>query len=572
MAEVMQASTSDAPATAFGSPLVSELTSPLSGESATGVDVQYDDDFQRLKAEVDRFSSASGETDFEQVVTLARQLLRSRTKDLLVVAYLTLGLMRTRGTEGLAEGWAVAEALVGAYWEGLYPQKAVRRRNALQFMADRSRDWLQQRQEEAPVEAERWALTSALTSVKALQGRVLEALGSEAPALSGVAAALSERLRRIPEPEPAPAPPAVPDPPAVTSDSPAAAPEPPPAATSPPEPVAEPAPAPPAPAPPPAAQAAPAANGVNGASLALASADDVRLALLKMVRFLIDADSTDPLPYRLARAYAWRRYQAAPAHEGGQTLIWSPDAKKVAQLERWVQGDAPLAVLKYAEAYLFDEEPFDLWLTLQRYVVAALEALGPDHARAAEAVMVELALFLRRVPELVWLRFKDDVPFADPMTVEWIETAVLPLLGSGEPAGGDTVDALAEQFGEARKLLGMGDVAAAIAQMQAGAEQDRSQKDRFRRRFFLAQLCMRSGQAAAARTLLEGLDADVAHYHLDDWDPALALEVWSDLYTCYQNLASLEGEIRYLEQAGRVLARISRVDAATALELAAQFS
>ncbi|GIV60305.1 MAG: hypothetical protein KatS3mg043_1394 [Rhodothermaceae bacterium] len=274
------ASGDDAGADGFSSPLVGELLLPVSESSPTGRDVSYEDDFQALKAEVDLISSPTGEADFERIVSLAQLVLREQSKDLVTAGYLTVGLMQTRGVAGLAEGWSVVQGLLERYWEGLYPGKAVRRRNALQFLSDRSREYLERLRERKPSVEERGALEGALLAVRSVQGFAMEALGDQAPALSGLVSLLNERLRRVPEPEPEPeAPPASrPAPPAGTPAAPAAA--------------------------PPAAAGAPAE---------IKAATDAESAVLKAIGFLRNDNPKNPLPYRLLRVLYWSKIPSGPA-------------------------------------------------------------------------------------------------------------------------------------------------------------------------------------------------------------------------------------------------------------------
>ncbi|GIV60306.1 MAG: hypothetical protein KatS3mg043_1395 [Rhodothermaceae bacterium] len=247
-----------------------------------------------------------------------------------------------------------------------------------------------------------------------------------------------------------------------------------------------------------------------------------------------------------------------------------PNLSRLAVYEQGFQKGLYEDLVRIAESE-FPEGSFSFWLTIQRFVGQALEALGAPYAPVAEAVKLELALLLRRVPVLTTLAFADGTPFADPLTVEWVETQVRPLLGSGDGGGAATAaeDHLERLFQEARKKLGTGDLKAALAVMQQEADRDTSDAHRFRRRLYVALLCLRGGQPGVARSTLESLDQQIAHHALDAWDPALALEVWSNLYTCYATLARTpDGEqAGFQEKARQTLDKISRLDVGYALSL-----
>lgn len=59
--------------------------------------------------------------DWGQVVSIASEALSSKSKDLQIAAWLTEALIVTEGFEGLAVGLTVLEGLLGNYWETVYP-------------------------------------------------------------------------------------------------------------------------------------------------------------------------------------------------------------------------------------------------------------------------------------------------------------------------------------------------------------------------------------------------------------------------------------------------------------------
>lgn len=512
------------------SAFVEQLSVPIPGDAPTGADVRYDEDFQTLKAEVDDYGSA-GDVDFELIVSMGSTLLREKSKDLLTLSYLTLGLVKTKGVEGIAEALSLAEVFVATFWDEVHPQKDVRRRNSLQFMIDKAKNFLESIKTEKPKEAERRPLEAAMASLQALQDITMRELKNNAPAWSGLRAELSERIRILPKPEePKPAPP--PETKAAATPAPAAAP------------------------------AAPAA------SAEVESTDDAVLALLKVSRFLLGQDPTDPLPYRLQRAYFWGQFREELPGEGGFLFAYAPDQGLRDYYEQTFQSGGYQDVVVMVENE-FPDDPNYLWLTAQRLLVGSMQNL-PGYEAASEAIMLEVAALIRRFPDVLTMSFQDGVPVADPMTVEWVETQVLPMFsgGDGGGGGGGANDHVAAQFQDARKLLGGGDLAGAMKAMQEGTDKDTSQEHRFRRRFYLAQLCMRGGQLPVARSVLESLDQEIERHKLAAWNPALTLDVWSNLYRCYNTLAQEGYDNGALhDKAQATLSKVSQLDASEALTL-----
>jgi len=118
-------------------------------------------------------------------------------------------------------------------------------------------------------------------------------------------------------------------------------------------------------------------------------------------------------------------------------------------------------------------------------------------------------------------------------------------------------------------MLDTGDLAGALAHLQDGARADNSRKSTFRRRLASAALCLRGSQPAIARPLLEELEEEIKRHSLDEWEPALALDVWTHLHKCYGLLTagpSTPGKQAVQQQADRVFERICRLDIGYALE------
>src|SRR5690606_41737582 len=93
-----------------------------SSDLPAGENIRYDEAFTRLEDEIGKMQSA-GPTAVEwpRVVDMASELLSSRSKDLLVGAWLTFALHRQAGLPGLADGLGVMRAIVETHWAGCSP-------------------------------------------------------------------------------------------------------------------------------------------------------------------------------------------------------------------------------------------------------------------------------------------------------------------------------------------------------------------------------------------------------------------------------------------------------------------
>lgn len=312
------------------------------------------------------------------------------------------------------------------------------------------------------------------------------------------------------------------------------------------KPKAEPKPAAPAQA----APAAPAAGGGGGgASLgggvslgdvttpadALKSINTMATQFKKIGAILRDAKPDDPSAYRYGRMGQWLPVPGPPPTPAGdgKTLVPPPPPHLKQRFETLVQTGDWLTLLREADTVGGDQL---LWLDPQRYVATALAALGVTAIKAREELLMQVALFLNRVPNLPKLTFSDGTPLADGPTQMWIDSDVLPVLagdgGGGGGGGGSTL--LDEPIKEARGLAVKGELAKAIDLVTEAASAAPTPSDRFRGRLAVAQLCLQAGKFAIARGQLEGLVSIIEQHNLTTWDPAVCGEVYSGLYASHK--------------------------------------
>lgn len=121
---------------------VEAILAPLPGDSPTGVDMRGDAatttryrslrdarsqarTAERLADGVARDDPAANEdglrSNWRPVVQLAAHALVETTKDLEIAAWLTEGLVRIAGLDGLGAGGTVIAGLVGNFWDDLFP-------------------------------------------------------------------------------------------------------------------------------------------------------------------------------------------------------------------------------------------------------------------------------------------------------------------------------------------------------------------------------------------------------------------------------------------------------------------
>jgi len=267
---------------------------------------------------------------------------------------------------------------------------------------------------------------------------------------------------------------------------------------------------------------------------------------------------SNPAAYRLARLAAWSALDFLPPSEGGRTNLPAP--YNVESLRDFAGGGEAEAVVKAAEEN-FAENIF--WLDLNFWTAEALTRLGDGYEAAAEAVRGETALLMRRLPGLEDLKFSDGSPFAADDTREWLKG--LSAGGGGTAAGsaGAAADPSAKGFRQARELIAEGRVAEAVRRMQQGLRGAGSRKEAFNWRVALCRMLLETPEVRHALPHIGEILKEIDFYHLEEYDPELALKGLKVAWDGYRANAGLVTEEKVAELQGR----IAKVDVSAAMSL-----
>ena len=104
---------------------------PVNDASPTGEDPGYDDDFQRIREEVNKLSGI----DTGLICTLAEKLLTTTAKDIRIATYYCWARLHQDGETGFAEGLELLAGLLQRYGTQLHPQRERSRKPALEWLA-----------------------------------------------------------------------------------------------------------------------------------------------------------------------------------------------------------------------------------------------------------------------------------------------------------------------------------------------------------------------------------------------------------------------------------------------------
>ena len=511
--------------------------SPISDASPVGDPVRYDEVFETLQAQLDKIGSLTGEEpDWGEVVSLSTDILKSKSKDLLVITYLAVGLFEKDGYAALAAAFDAYKEFINSFWEKCFPKvkPPQGRLNAVQYLADRVHPAITLKGgkcRKQPSAAEKEAVHQCAEKAGEFSEAVDKAFNDpvNSPNLMPMVRAFKALKTMVgplvAEPPPEAAQPAAAAPPTGGETAPAAAP-------------------------------APAAGA--GVPEQFSSTTQATQAIIKVAKYLFGQDNKDARAFRLMRAVHFGGLAQAP-----KDRILPPVPKPrqtffgtTAASGNWVN------LLVEAEGQ-FAVTP--LWLDLQRFVCQALGNLGAPYEAAKQAVAFECVALYSRLPDVFDLSFKDGTPFADGATRAWLEE-VRGEFGGGGGGGGGGNDALGKGLAEARKLLGAAKASEAVKCLSAVIDSSGSRRQRFQAQLALAGICVDMNRLALAESLLSGLETTMDQFNVDEWEPDLASEAMARLYECLRKSKpkpTPDDQRRH----NAVFARLCRLNPAAALKL-----
>jgi len=511
---------------------------PISEASPVGDPVRYEPEFEELQGQMDRMASLTGEqVDWRRVLELSDAILKSKSKDMLVMTYFTLAVFEEESYAGLASAFEGYTEFLTNFWEKCFPKvkPPQGRYNAVQYLPEKIVPLVELKggPKKNPTPSEKEAVHKCAEAVVKLDEAVQKAF-SEYPAdqqpnllmLTRAFKSLQEKVG-----------------PLVSAAPPAAA-----------QPAGEGAAAADASGAPAAAAGAPA--GPENFTTATQAAQSV----IKVARYLLSQDIKDARGYRLMRAIHFGGLSAPPK----PGLIPGPPPQRRTHFDNLAQTGNWQQLATDAEGQ-FAATP--LWLDLQRYVALALRNLGPPYKPAYDAVVLETLALQHSMPDVFDVTFKDNKPFADGATRAWLADVAGEFgAGGGGGGGGGAADSVSKAIAEARKLLSEAKGPDAVARMAAEIEGSGSRRQRYRAQLALASFCLDLNKLQLAASILEGLERDIDAYRLEEWEPELAAHAMRDLYSCLTRLKQ-KPTPEEATRAGAVFARLCRLDPPAALKL-----
>ncbi|MGL5600763.1 MAG: type VI secretion system protein TssA [Silvania sp.] len=451
---------------------------PINDVEPTGEDPGYNDDFQRIREEVNKLSGI----DTALICQLTEKLLTGVCKDLRVTTFYVWARLYQDGETGFAEGLELLAAMLEKFGTQLHPRRERSRKSALEWLgSSRVIDSLS-RYPEVDITVMRRIAGALLRADNTL--RTFDDEGQ--PLLAVLYQALENRLVQsgganslVPQ----------------TSQEESAA----------------------------ATEVAPFAPAMNTVS----SGRDLLSQAKVLARYLRDQPGGWLAGHHLLKCIRWDTLMALPPLDAsGRTRLLPPKPDNKAHLKRLYLQKSWSELLEYTDA-LLAQGVNHLWLDLQWYAWQALVKLDADSVRA-DILCRDLTGLLSRLPGLEVLAFNDGTPFADEVTMNWINESVLDAMPGwkDEPvmtaaSSGDEVLSLEPEVLAKADSEGI-DAALNWLQTRAGYT---SSRDQWLMRLLMARVTEQYGKNEMALHLLGELDHRARTLTLEQWTPDLLFEV-----------------------------------------------
>lgn len=455
---------------------------PVSEASPTGEDPGYDDDFQRIREEVNKLSGI----DTGLICTLAEKLLTTTAKDIRIATYYCWARLHQDGETGFAEGLELLAGLLQRYGTQLHPQRERSRKTSLEWLAgsrvlDSLSLW--------PEVVRDYALRTA-GALLLIHDSLESEPDTSRPELNALYSALESRLMKgggvdavVPQ---------------NASSQPRAQPS---SYTT--------------------EQDAPVLSRIT-------SGQDLLAQARTLTGYLREQPDGWLAAHRLMKSLRHDTLSAIPAPDAeGKTRIEPPRADQRAMLKRLYLQQSWLEILEQADS-TFSRGANHLWLDLQWYIYQALTKSGQEVL--ADIIAADLKGLLRRLTGLETLAFNDGTPFADEVTLNWINQSVLDdMTGwrdkpvSVSSTADNDILALEPEALEKADTDGL-DATLHWLQTRPGTD---STKDKWLLRLLMARVAEQKGRNELALHLLGELDGAAQSITLTQWTPALLFEVKS---------------------------------------------
>jgi type VI secretion system protein VasJ len=495
------------------------IVKPIPGGSPMGANINYEADFDACKSEIGKI----GDVDYALVEKNCRKMLDEKSKDMRLLCFLSFVYLRDAKWESFADIFDGFVKLAGQNFDAMFPDRERAKHNAVKWLSEVRYNETVAAQK--PAEADYPHISRLCEALAALKAILAEKFPEGSPFPIGLFTAV-QNWEKACKPKPKP-------------------------------------------------------DGAAGAGAGQTVGDPMdtpkqaQTIARKAAGFLIEKEPQRPMGFRLMRSLRWDIFEKAPPSEGGKTQLAPPAADLVASLNTSLNNKEFKPALDKAET-AFAAAANHLWLGLQRIAALACQGLGEPYKPIEQAILFETGLFVRRFPDIMTLSFSDGTPFCDEATKEWIATQVMPVFSAGgatatkKESAGSSGDRVEDEKKQVASLTSTGKTEAALDLLQNAIRNSSNERDNFRRSILVCNLLVTAKQPDIALSILDSLDAKIQLYHLDKWDPDLAVEAWGIMVKVLKVARTGKApplQASMTEKQNSILSKISQIDPKKAFSL-----
>ncbi len=559
--------------------LLSEIVFlPISADQPAGIDVRYDDEFEFIEDELSKQGSMvdRGPVNWDKVTQASINILSKKSKDLKVSCYLTRALFEVQGLPGLQAGLSLNCQLMTSFWDDLFPVKPRARANAYEWLSDKFELLFDNLNPDMELLS---CLEDSYTSIKKIEQFLNEQLSDKAPALGNFRRCIYELLETVKQLK-------------INEDE---------------------------------------------SQLKLKTIDNAQSNKNKLIQTIGVSEQSDfkrinsqqsnekssdpeqsvnnkilisppvsitdsisekdhnkiirhchenlrnlsscsinksldtPSAYAMNRFSTWMGISKLPMHNDSVTPLKPVPKDKVVYYTTLFNNKSYQELIPLVEQS-FSKAPF--WLDAHRLVANSLDALGMNDA--SNQVKEYLAIFLRRFPELLDLKFSDQSAFADQSTKQWINSEVLADNSKQivNTVNSDDTSDYEEIIAKARDLAKQKKIKEAINLFQNNITMQGNLRNKTFWKYHLAQFCYDHAQHKLAFFLLKEIDGFLQKYNLKYWEPDLEKNVIYLLILCLKNGSknlidetSMTGKNKEHKEINKLYPRLCQLDPILALEI-----
>ena len=494
---------------------VRELLEDIPGDKPSGIDASNDEEYFKLTMEVPKTIP-----DYKSWIELSQNILTEKSKDVKVAVWLCFAFYRAENITGLKKGLNLILQLLKKFGNDLYPPDPLHRSKAIQFISTGRVIKL--------LEKEDINRTNARDIIDA--GQLLNEINNECEKLFSDKKPSLDSLQSVINIHVAAAEPLLKPPETKKNEVTSSA-------------VNKPG------------VAVLKSTGTTAQGLVLSSEKDAVAQLRKIITFFFEYDEEGTKKQRVPENYfvfgLSRQMQWAnlirPVDNSGVTLIEGPNKIIQGLIKDWLgNGNYDMLISRIEGEFIKENSPFRYWFDAQKYLVDSLEKKGENHKAAAEDIKLQLAVLLKRIPDLPELKFKDkQTPFAEPDTINWLNNDVKSVLNSDGSGGKNIMPPIMgeayEQINKEYEIISKDmpeNFEKNLLKMQSDINVEDRRKGKFLRRLNLANYCFKLKEYDLARINLLELKNIIETYNLTGWEQALCIAVWQSLYLTNQEIIS----------------------------------